>query len=392
LQLTEYAAEEAMRWRPLLDGERRARALSRVHAIADALRGRALDDPTLANGHAGLALLFAELASAGGDAHFADAAQRSLERAIDALAARPLPPGLFHGFAGVAWVARRLGADSAATAEIDELLLRALEPGAASVEFDLLGGTVGLGVYALEYWRQDGRRALVDACVAHLARHGERVDDTITWRTDAAYLPPEMAREFPDGRYGLGMAHGVTAALPFLAAAARIGNPDAAALASGVAAWLQRHERTNGGFSNFTDDDKPARLAWCYGDCGAAIAWWRAGEAMHQPAWRAMGQRLAAMAAARDCSDDATRITEGGLCHGAGGVALLLHAMYLSTGDGALGAAATRWADWLLTPERCARTFGADPAFLTGDAGEAMALLALVSTVAPTWPRALLIR
>src|SRR5260370_6098391 len=92
-------------WRPILDGELRARALASVRAIAAALEEQPaeatarhpmqLAEQALLNAYLG----FADLR----ERHF-DLSSQFLERAIDAVAETPMPPSLYGGFVGVAWV------------------------------------------------------------------------------------------------------------------------------------------------------------------------------------------------------------------------------------------------------------------------------------------------
>src|SRR6185503_5860878 len=81
--------------------------------------------------------------------------------------------------------------------------------------------------------------------------------------------------------------------------------------------------------------------AWCYGEPGIAAALVAAARAAGEPAWEAMGIALARRAAARAL--DEAQIADAGLCHGAAGVAHILHRLHRATGDAELGDAACRW-------------------------------------------------
>jgi rhamnogalacturonyl hydrolase YesR len=149
--------------------------------------------------------------------------------------------------------------------------------------------------------------------------------------------------------------------------------------------------------------ETPARLAWCYGDAGVAIALLAAARATRNAAWeaeaRAMGQAMATRAL------DGSGVRDMGICHGAAGVAHIFNRMYQATGDEVLGAAARRWFEQLLAMRRAgegvagfpamnhvdgADVWVADGGVLMGAAGVGLVLLAAVTDVEPAWDRVLL--
>ena len=98
-----------MIWRPLLEGDLAIRSLQAVEDVAHALESYTppTDDlwsPSLSGGEAGEAYL----ALHNGDEHQADRAAALLETAAQFLATTVMPPGLYSGFSGVAWVAEHL--------------------------------------------------------------------------------------------------------------------------------------------------------------------------------------------------------------------------------------------------------------------------------------------
>src|SRR5262249_29793647 len=141
------------------------------------------------------------------------AAAECLARATAALAREPLPPSLFGGFVGVAWVAeflQRVGVD--ANAEIDAALLDFVSQRPWRREIDLIGGLVGFGVYAmLRMHRQPSARAILEQVILRLGELAERHENGWTWRTPAAQLPPVGRSRMPHGVYNLGLAHGIPA-------------------------------------------------------------------------------------------------------------------------------------------------------------------------------------
>ena len=383
-------------WRPLLEGESATRARAAAEAIFHDLAadpGHAIG-PGLNRGLAGLALFFAYYERALGDAGAGELAGRYLERAIAELAERPLPSsGLYHGFTGVAWVVEHLtggeadGEEEDVNEEIDAALLAILRRAPWRGEFDLLGGLVGWGVYALERLPRPVAAAMLPLIVDRLGECAERRDRGVVWRD-----PGNAARE-PDR----GMAHGAAGVIALLARMFREG-------AAGPAAASLLDEAVEGVLGRRAEGE-PGELAWCAGDAGLSVALLAAAGACGRDDWKDAAGSLAAASAAR-CSEDAEGF-DPALCHGTAGLSHLFHRLYHATDDPALLAAARRWMEHTLARWRPGEGIGgyrclgrradggigwiADPAFLGGAAGIGLALLAAISPVEPAWDRLLLV-
>lgn len=386
-------------WQPILDGELAVRARRAIAELAGALPAHldASTELSLGLGRPGGALFHAYHGAARGDAGEAAYARALLERCGDALADAVLPPGLYDGFTGVAWVTALLGGD-----DLDDIdaCLRQL-PDHAPASFDLIRGLAGLGVYALE--RGDGD--LLARVVARLAERAVRTPDGVAWGTPPAQMGEWKLRVYPTGCYDLGMAHGAPAVIALLAGCVLHGIAEARPLLDGAVGWLRAQRLASGGYGEVATSRAPTRLAWCYGDLGVASALLLASRA-GDPAWRAEAIALAVAAARRPA--DRVGVVDAGLCHGAAGLAHQFNRLYQATGVAELRAAARTWIERALAlrsahgiagfashqrdPADHARvTWVPDPGFLQGAAGVGLALLAAESAVEPTWDRALLL-
>ena len=372
-----------MTWRALLDGDVRARALARVEAIADELDRRTIDDPSLASGLAGVALVHGYRARAGrGDG--ADRAFAALERALAGIAA-VRTPGLFAGIAGIAFAIEDLGdlagdADDV-LAQLDGLVARGLAAD-PRLAWDVVEGVIGLGVYGLAR----GQSSLIDAAVAAVTAIAERGEGGATWW---CYGPVH------DDRYhNLGLAHGVACAIAFLAEAQAAGHVRDPALVGDAVRWLRARER-DGASPRYGMHEPPAvdppgiYDGWCYGDVSTALVLVRAGELLGEPAWRDAGLTLARHAARRTDDELARLAIDASLCHGAIGHAHLFGRLAQHTGDDELSAAARRWCRRVLADGAVA--MDAAPGLQNGLAGVALGLLAASTDVEPTWDRAFLL-
>jgi hypothetical protein len=390
-----------------------------------AVRPASIAHGSLARGHAGLAIVHAALDVAFPGTGHARRATRSLERALGAVASRTMGPSLWSGIAGVAWATELLRGDPRVPPEDDVLapIDEALEGHLASSSpwdepYDLMDGLVGLGVYALERVPRASGVRLVELVVRRLAETARSRSPGVAWRSDPAWVPPPF-RGTPHPAWNLGVAHGVPGVVALLARVVAAEVPAATrrkarALLDGAAAWLLAQELprdAEGAFARAAGRGvprEPARLAWCYGDAGVAAALLVAARAAGEPAWTRAARRIGRRAAARSVTGSG--VVDAGLCHGAAGVAHAFHRIALATRDAGLAAASRAWFARALAMRRGRGGFAgfsaylsdaagapgwsADPGFLTGAGGVALALLAATApatAIAVPWDRALLL-
>jgi hypothetical protein len=386
------------------------------------LRASSIVDASLAGGLAGTALVHAALDEVFAGRGHAAAAERALDRALDALGTTALTPSLYSGFTGVGWAAEFLAGDPGAHAEEDPLLPidMALETyldrsGRWKEPYDLIEGLVGIGVYALERCPRASARRLVQRVVDRLAETARVRDPGVSWWSDPKWEPPKSRRK-PHFAFNLGMAHGVPGVIALLgrvltAAVDAPTRKKARALLLTAVEWLLAQELPAGGSGCFANAvgrgvaHKPARLAWCYGDAGVAAALLIAARGARKPAWENAAMRVALRAAARPV--ESAQVVDVGLCHGAAGLAHIFHRFFLETGEQRLRAASRLWfartlamrvprrgfagfRAWELD-ERGKLSWQSGAGFLTGAAGVTLALIAATTDVAPKWDRVLLL-
>jgi lantibiotic modifying enzyme len=422
-------------WRALLDGAFGRQALEVVAGIAEALRDwppacvpgegsgaaheQEVEDASLAGGRAGLAVLFAYLAQARSEPGDGEFAVRFLNEAIEAVASVPMSDALYGGFTGIAWAVAHLQEQLGLSAEedpneaIDEALLESLDRSPWPGEYDLISGLVGLGVYALERLPRPAARACLERVIARLGETAERSSEGVTWFTPPERLPDWQRERCPRGYYNLGLAHGVPGVIALLggACAADVARASAQPLLEGAVEWLLGQRLPEGAGSSFSSWAGPgverdaSRLAWCYGDVGASAALLYAARCVAEPVWEREATEIARRSAERP--PEQSGIVDAGLCHGASGLGHLFNRMFQATGEPALGQVARFWLERTLAMRQPGKGVGgylawtplepgddrwdADPGFLTGAAGIALALLAAATPVEPAWDRVLLV-
>jgi hypothetical protein len=269
---------------------------------------------------------------------------------------------------------------------------------------------VGLGVYALERLPRPSAVDCLAAIVDRLAELAETVSDGVTWFTRPEHVGVALA-DHPQGHYNLGVAHGVPAVLPLLAAAARAGVHEslASSLLTGAVRWLLARRDGVDGASCFATsiapevERRPARLAWCYGDAGIASALLVTARLAGRMDWEREALDVARHAAERPIAS--AGVKDAGLCHGAFGVAHLLHRIEQATRDERFARAARLWyleGMRLREPGLKVAGFPAwdiqdgepfwrpESGLLTGAAGVGLALIAAATPYEPAWDRMLL--
>jgi hypothetical protein len=393
-------------WRPLLEGRAAEAALAVVGEIAAAVAPAMLADDAgadLTEGAAGAALLFAALERAGRDAPGLPDGRALLAHAVKQVRRESLPPFLWGGTAGLAFALAQV-ASRAPRPEVATRLADWVRGGAGG-EYDLVLGAVGVGVLGLELAPDPRGVELLDAVVERLAATAEARDGGLTWVS-------ARAEELGLGPYNLGVAHGVPGVAGFLAGALSSGSAPAATeeLLRGAARWVLAQRRPGDGGAlpyavGAAGESPPARLAWCYGDAGAAVALLLAARALGDGDIEHEARALAARAAAR--SPETASVVDGGFCHGAAGLGHLFGRLWQLTGDEALAAAGRFWLERTLelrrpelgvagfpamvTPDGGGRPEPrAVPGLLTGATGVALALLAACQAEDPRWDHALL--
>jgi lantibiotic modifying enzyme len=410
-------------WQPLLPKPLADQALRVVEEIAHDLSKAGAQESSrtgaaLASGSSGRALFFAYLEQALPDAGWGDQAAEALGDTIDHLAGMPSTPDLYGGFTGVAWVLEHLQGwfldeDEDAGGEIATAVEKALR--IPWIDFDLLRGLAGVGVWALERSPRPGGDECLRRVVTRLADMADRRGGMVAWATPADQVPPDRRDSFPQGFIFTGVSHGIAGVISLLGEAQAAG-VDSRPLLDGAVQWLLAQKLPPEALSVFPSEiadkvapgfgyPRPTRLAWCHGDPGIAAALLGAARRAGEPSWEREAVMVARAAAARSRAEKS--IFDAGLCHGSAGLLHLFNRLYQATGDSALAEAARFWFDRTLELRRPGEGVGGfqawdidadrklgwrdDPGFLTGAAGIGLALLAATTPIEPLWDRALLV-
>jgi lantibiotic modifying enzyme len=395
----------------VLAADRTHRHWKVIDAILDALREAEV--PAL---DWGPPLLFAYAGRVAGRRDYLETAASYLDRAVSALEALSLGPYLYGGVAGGGWLAAHLasllGADTHEAFDlVDEALLEIVSRDVVRVDYDLIRGTCGIGVYFLERLPAESARQGLAAVVQSLRRSAIRVDDDqVTWDTPPQILPDWQRELAPGGYRNLGVAHGVPGIIAVLSAMAAEGALDneGARLLADASRWVVTQVTPDYRLPSWVGAGtamESSRLAWCYGELGAVVALSASARATRLSGVSTIAARMMETAAGRA----PTALTRDAcLCHGAAGNAHLFNRLYQATGLPACREAALRWYDLTLEMRQASGGLAGylmwrpdpddvdsvvpttDGGFLNGVSGVGLALLAAVAPQAPRWDRVLL--
>jgi hypothetical protein len=379
------------------------------------LRPSAMPDGSLANGAAGLALVYDALERTFPGLGHRRRGDQALRRATSLLREREHDAGLFHGFTGTAWTvehlvgARRAAGEPDLCATVDAALEEYLGQDRSRAPFDVIEGLVGIGVYALERWPRGSAGRMVARLVECLRDGAQAREVGVAWRSRRVWLAARFRKDHRD--WNLGLAHGTPGVIAFLSAVVAGGFPArtksmARRLLEKAVEWVLSHDLNHpgGAFPYAAGERQPSRQAWCYGDPSVAIALLLAADAVKEPQWRRHATRVALAAAARPPESAGT--FDCGLCHGTAGLGHLYHRLYRLTGEERLAVTAREWFARTVASRKKGRGFcgylafaplpgtqrqgwRADPGFLVGAGGLTLALISALKDTS-AWDRPLL--
>jgi hypothetical protein len=396
-----------------------------------------VETASLGYGSAGLAVCFGYLAEGLVEPAYFHTARSLLDQALTMAEAVPMSPSLHHGLAGIGWAVSHLctrlqWVDLETTlAEIDEAVRDHLDQAVWQEDYQLSGGLVGLGVYALERLAAsppapvvprfaEGERqefaatASLARIVDHLAVMAEHQPEGATWWRGPERLSLHALKKIPNGAYDVGLSDGVAGVVAFLArvCAAGVAVEKARPLLDEAVRWLLAQEAPDGppeGFPYAIRPNRPqrnwTRSSWAYGDPGVAAALLGAARCVDEPTWEERALRAALRATTRP--PDRTRVYDASLCAGAAGLGHLFNRLYQGTGEPHLVQRSRFWFERAMQMRRPGHGIAGyaawmpdqddvqswldDPGILIGAAGIALALLSAATPLEPTWDRMMLV-
>ena len=326
-----------------------------------ALQPRSL--ASIAEGSGGVALFFHERAAITRDPRDLESASEALDcmlRLMSEQASGEL--SLFGGIAGMGWLLQELSETPSAASlaidtsvggglsTIDEVLLEAVARTSMRDTYDLITGLTGIGLYGIRRSIEPSGALLTKAVVARLRDLAVVDESGVCWQTPPMAAGPRSEGPFANGLVDLGLAHGVSGTITFLAEVVRSGLPipHAKALLMDATRWLLSQGREGALCPSFphavvsSEVFAPtSRLAWCTGDLSVASALMAAARATGNDIWRRIAVAIATNATLTP--PHLTGVVDASICHGAAGIAHIFSLFSSGTGLPQFARAAAFW-------------------------------------------------
>ncbi|EPH46637.1 putative Subtilin biosynthesis protein SpaC [Streptomyces aurantiacus JA 4570] len=399
-------------------------------------------------GHAGVALFFAELARR--DRSWLRAAHAHVSAAAQALANGTASVGLHMGPAAVLAAVQAcapLGghyprlrsrlvayvADEQRGRVAAERAAAAREGGVRWASYDAIAGLCGTGRLLLT--------ALVEGGAEERAASGPALRDTLDYFTELSrpvtaygrtvpgwWVPRHLLvmdadrEQYPRGEFNVGLAHGISGPLTLLALCAQHGVtvPGQDGALHRIGGWVAERALSDDAGPYWPtriafDDEasRPPHLAgaalqpvprpsWCYGAPGVASALHQAGQATDTADWQRLARAALSALPLRDRAPGPDPLPEPIVCHGQAGLLQTVWRLGRTTGDTALLDQAATAGTRLLQLADTDAPFCFPPAkqpvagILQGAAGIGASLLSLTASDGPDthlahWDRVLLL-
>jgi lantibiotic biosynthesis protein len=421
---TQSERNETPCWVPIMDERLVGPAREAIASIASEMSGRNLE-AELPTQLCDSALLFSYLAQAGPEPdRWRELAANCLNLAAERSSSIPASKigwGLYGGLSGIGWAFAHVSGVLAQDEEdggeseedplldVDTALLERLSRSPWPKEYDLISGLVGIGVYFLERLPGPSAERGLHLVYSRLEELSEESWGGTTWYTPARLLIGWQLEKCPNGYYNLGVAHGVPGVAQCLAelAAAGVEVARATRLLEGAVEWLFAQRMPPDAPSRYPawfvagEQPEPTRVSWCYGDFGIAAVLHHAARRAGREDWLRFARSLLDGCTKRHQSP----VMDAGLCHGAFGNAHIYSRVFQSDPNPLYREAANFWFErglkmrrtdigiggfpaWETMPNS---GFTADPGFLSGAVGVALALLSGTNPIEPQWDRLLLL-
>lgn len=362
------------------------------------------DSISINSGAAGFAFFLSQASDYLGDPKLLNLAVRYLHRGCEVLETHDPSISFYRSISGFAWVidliSSRVEIDGSSELldDVDALLLEALRNAPSTMKVEVIDGAGGLLIYAMRRLTR-GKGASLMAALSDwfLTRFGSVVNEASPPVANAGI---EM---------DLGMAHGITGLFAAFALASSRGlvANDVSSMTMKCLKHLQGKARLSedGGlfFPAHRDDPSPSRLAWCYGNLGAAFAFL---HLAHADKSLARTGHLLVSYGLNQYREPSSQLNDACLCHGYAGAALLFHLLSLQS---TLGQDTQRMCESLSRKARedailtvCATNDGLEfphvhggnksfpKSFLEGTFGVCLALMATERPERPSWADLLL--
>lgn len=229
--------------------------------------------------------------------------------------------------------------------ELDIILSQSLNKVSALHYFDLLHGSLGIGLYFLKRGKMEIPRKIVQ----DLNLNKIKLDNEAKWSRFDAYKTKEYIYDF-------GLAHGIAGILYFLRRCYMmcIEPIICKTLIQGIVSFYKNNKQNGSGsffptlimakdYSSNCKKNDISRLAWCYGDLGILHTLLISSKTLGDYELYEYTKSLLIISTQRVSSEHNTLLMDSQFCHGKSGVALIYQNIFHITKDEIFKTASTFW-------------------------------------------------
>jgi lantibiotic modifying enzyme len=347
------------------------------------------------------------------------------ERLFELIGTKPLEGSLMYGLSGIGlsmyFANNRLPfLDEDIFSEFDDYIIQFIKKNISYSNFDFFNGYLGECLYLLRNEKLSDSRSkltfseILNALEVTSIKRNRGIG--WFWARNISYLHPQITdvNKIPKD-FNLGMAHGIPGIISVLNIIAtkhpefRNANK---LIDKAVTYMLSEMQLNEYGYffkhySGQSSNIYPSRLSWCYSDLGISIMFLNLYKKTNDTKYLNLSTKIAGQTL--KVPFERTIVRDGGLCHGAAGIAHIYNRLYQSTGLLYFRDAALNWYEILLNKyyqkgkvDQSFLAYGhitvtnkkeyqKNLGLLNGLVGIGLSLLAGLSDIEPEWDRCLLL-
>jgi lantibiotic biosynthesis protein len=395
-------------WKAIIQNKKQKnKIISKINEISESITFFPIDEIGLLNGNAGISLLYYYLDRFNGNNDHEEIANTYLIDSFQKINEGFNFPSFCAGTSGIIWTINHLikesfiDADDFYEAILPFLMKKGLED-AANNNLDYLHGASGIALSLLDF-SEEIPPSFFTELIRSIKEQGIEDEDSIKWKSTLMMDDDKIVSN-------LSLSHGISSFIIILCEIHEKFSEikDLEKIITKALHFLltsKNKNRSHSIFPSYVDEEnghQESRLAWCYGDLGNALAFYKAGKTLKRE--ELIQESIDIMLhAANRLELEKNHVFDAGICHGTAGIAHIFNRFYQNTGEEKFKITAQYWIDQTLKQAifedgvagyktlHNRTEWRNEISILEGAAGIALVLLSSISDIEPNWDKSLLI-
>jgi lantibiotic modifying enzyme len=302
--------------------------------------------PGLLAGSAGILLFYAYSYSYNRKESYLEKMQELIVSSLEFIEQNKVSLSLENGIAGIGWALQHFSnigvirTEESIMEQFDYIVQASIEKDVRIKRYDYFTGLIGKGVYFLE--RHESKDQLKNLELVLDKIESFSVHDPYGTSWCDFYV---IDRGQPENlAFNFGLSHGIPSILMFLLFLHKkeLFKERVVKLLKDSLKWVLSFKLSNSkgeeffpvrmiNYDDLYPDEKPAKLAWCFGDLGSCYALYQIAIVLGDEAAKKEILRILIQLSKRNTFKEA-QIVDAGLCHGSAGIALIFKMLYEQSG------------------------------------------------------------